>query len=166
MKLAMKSLAASSPRTKTFEWLVAQAGVVAEAATVVQPCAVFRIEDHTVSKVEIPAHHKSVGDIVNKWSEDATRRAALEQARGWIADTFHRQDGDTVRTLRLRKGWSQTQLANNLGTSQSHIARIERGTENVAVETCRRLCKALEIDMNTLDTALRRQEVLVTEKAK
>jgi transcriptional regulator with XRE-family HTH domain len=68
--------------------------------------------------------------------------------------------------LRLRKGWSQTQLANELGTSQPHIARIERGTENVTIETCRRLCRVLGIDMNRLDAALRRQEALRAGTAK
>jgi transcriptional regulator with XRE-family HTH domain len=69
-----------------------------------------------------------------------------------------------VRALRLRRGWSQSQLAEAIKTSQSHIARIERGTENVTIQTCRRLCAALGIDMNTLDQALRRQEVIAQSK--
>ena len=56
--------------------------------------------------------------------------------------------------------------AKALGTSQSHVARIERGTENLAIETCRRLCGVLGIDMNTLDQSLRRQEVVAQAKAK
>jgi transcriptional regulator with XRE-family HTH domain len=60
--------------------------------------------------------------------------------------------------LRLRKGWSQARLAAEIGTSQPHVARIERGTENLAIGTCRKLCAALDIDLNTLDRALRRQE--------
>lgn len=71
---------------------------------------------------------------------------------------FHGTDGDTVRTLRLRKGWSQTQLAETIGTSQSHVARIERGDQNLAIQTCRRLADVLAVDMNALAQALRQQE--------
>jgi ribosome-binding protein aMBF1 (putative translation factor) len=127
---------------------------------------VFRFNDHATRKVETPPNHVVVGDMVARWEGNVKRRIAIEEARGWVADTFHAEDGDTVRTLRLRKGWSQIQLAKGLGTSQSHVARIERGTENLAIETCRRLCGVLGIDMNTLDESLRRQEVIAQAKAK
>jgi transcriptional regulator with XRE-family HTH domain len=78
---------------------------------------------------------------------------------------LHGEGGDTVKTLRLRRGWSQTQLAEAIGSSQSHVARIERGRENLSIQTCRRLCEALGVDMNTLDAALRRQESLAGTKA-
>jgi hypothetical protein len=35
----------------------------------------------------------------------------------------------------------------------------------LSIETCRRLCVALGINMNTLDEALRRQESLAASKA-
>jgi len=159
-----KSLDVSSLPTKTFEGFVRPVGVV-EATTVAQPCVVFRLEDYTSTRIDAPPRHKSVGDLVNKWSKDDKRRAALEQARVWFADSFHGEESITVRALRLRKGWSQSQLADELGTSQPHVARIERGTENVTIDTCRRLSKALGVDMNTLDTALRRQEELAAKKA-
>jgi len=166
MKLTMCSVVASSPRTETFERLVAGPGVGCEATSVAPPCVIFQLEDYANPKFEAPSNHTAINDLVGTWSKNEQRRAALEQARQWVADSFHGEDGDTVRTLRLRKGWSQTQLATALGTSQSHVARIERGTENLAIETCRRLCVALGINMNTLDEALRRQETLAASKAK
>jgi len=166
MKQTTSLLVASSLPTKTFEKRVVTPGMTVDATSAVQPCVVFRFEDHAIPKAETPTRHKSINDLVGKWSKDEKRRAALEQARRWVADSFHSQDGDTVRTLRLRKGWSQAQLAAELGTSQPHIARIERGTENLTIDTCRRLCMALGIDMNTLDAALRRQESLAASKVK
>jgi len=71
-----------------------------------------------------------------------------------------------VHTLRLRKGWSQARLAAELGTSQSYIARIERGKENLTVKTCRKLSWALGIDLNTLDQMLRRQEAIAQAQRK
>jgi transcriptional regulator with XRE-family HTH domain len=98
--------------------------------------------------------------VVAELTEDATGNAALEAGRRWVADAFYGQDGDTLRTLRLRRGWSQTRLATALGTSQSHVARIERGRENLTLETCRKLSRTLGIDLNTLDDLLRRQEAI------
>lgn len=166
MTLAMNSLDASSPLTKTSEKLVPVHGAVSEATSKASQCIVFMIDDHATRGVETPPNHVAVRDMVAKWEKDDKRRKAIEEARGWVADTFYAEDGDTVRTLRLRKGWSQVQLAKELGTSQSHVARIERGTENLAIETCRRLCGVLGIDMNTLDQSLRRQEVIAQAKAK
>jgi ribosome-binding protein aMBF1 (putative translation factor) len=105
-----------------------------------------------------------IGQLLDEWERDDQGRAALESGRRWVAETFYNEDGDTVRTLRLRMGWSQTRLADALGTSQSHIARIERGTENLTIETCRKLASALAIDLNTLDQALKRQEAIARAK--
>ena len=152
---------ASSRPTKTFEQ-----NIVPETTSDASKCLVFSIAHYPKYPVEAPPKNRRISEIAADWARDEQRRQALEDARHWVADTFHGQDGDTVRTLRLRKGWSQSQLAEAIGSSQSHIARIERGTENLAVQTCRRLCKALDIDMNTLDQALRRQEAIAQEKEK
>lgn len=109
--------------------------------------------------------HSHIGDLTAIWTKDPERQKALEEARQWLADEFYDESGDTVKTLRLRKGWSQAQLAEAIGSSQSHVARIERGSENLTIQTCRRLCEALGIDMNALDAALLRQEARVGTKA-
>ncbi len=166
MTPAMNSPDATSPLTKTSEKPVPVHGAVAEATSKASQCVVFRFDDHATRGIETPPNHVAVGDMVAKWEKGDQRRAAIEEARGWVADTFYAEDGDTVRTLRLRKGWSQVQLAKELGTSQSHVARIERGTENLAIDTCRRLCRALGSDLNTLDQALRKQEGIAQAKAK
>lgn len=114
----------------------------------------------------VPGDYISTEDLLAQFESCGEPTAVFQKSRGWIADTFYGEDGDTVRTLRLRKGWSQSRLAEALATSQSHVARIERGTENLTIDTCRRLCKALEIDMNSLDTALQRQESIARLKAK
>lgn len=158
MTRTTQSASASSAPTRRFE-----IGKPATATTVTR-CQVFAFEAYTAPQSQVPAEHTSIKDLVGKWERDPTKRAALEEGRRWVADTFHGEDGDTVRTLRLRKGWSQTRLAEALGTSQSHVARIERGTENLAIETCRKLCTALDIDMNTLNLALVRQEAIAQAK--
>lgn len=153
------SASASSAPTKIFEKVFAQPGTATETTSTVS-CQVHIFEDYTASAPQTPAKHTEISDLIAQWEKDDRKRAALEDARRWIADAFYEEDGDTVRTLRLRKGWSQTRLAEELATSQPHVARIERGTENLAITTCRKLCDALEIDMNTLDLVLKRQEAI------
>jgi len=145
---------------ESFEKIIGEAGT----ATTRLDAQVFFFENYTDPRPQTPANYSSIGDLVAQWEQDADSRAALEQGRQWVADTFYAADGDTVRSLRLRKGWSQTRLAQALGTSQSHVARIERGSENLAIGTCRRLAAALDIDMNTLDRALKLQEAILAAK--
>ena len=101
---------------------------------------------------------------MDELKSDESLNAELEKARSWVADEFYAEDGDTIRTTRLRSGWSQAQLASKLETSQSHVARIERGKENLQISTCRKLCRVFGIDMNTLDAMLKRQEAIFAEK--
>ena len=46
--------------------------------------------------------------------------------------------------LRRHRGWSQSKLAHLVGTSQSAIARIENGHENITVDTLQRIVAALD----------------------
>jgi len=163
MKSATPLPSASSAPTRTFEKVIGEAG----AATSRAPrCQFFTFEAYTALRPQAPAKHTSISELAAEWEQDAETCAALEEGRQWVADTFYGEDGDTVRTLRLRKGWSQTRLGEELATSQSHVARIERGTENLTIETCRKLSRALGIDLNTLDQALKRQEAIAQAKQK
>ncbi len=165
MMQAIPSTAASSAPIKRFEKVFAQPGTAVETTSRTQ-CQVFIFEDYPEPPPRVPAKHTAISQLVGKWEQDGQRRAALEEGGQWVADTFYGEDGDTVRTLRLRKGWSQARLAEELGTSQSHIARIKRGTENLTIETCRKLSRALGVDLNTLDQALERQEAIAQAQRK
>jgi transcriptional regulator with XRE-family HTH domain len=43
--------------------------------------------------------------------------------------------GQRLRTLRVRKGWTQVELADYLGLDRGYISNIERGQRNVTLET-------------------------------
>ncbi len=156
MTKTTQSGAASSAPIKTY---TVNFGELGEATSQTR-CQIVAFEDFQAPGEPPPARYSTIQDLISEWEQDPTGRAELETGRDWVADQFYGEDGETVRTLRLRKGWSQTQLADVLSTSQSHVARIERGTENFTIETCRKLARALEIDMNRLDQALRRREAL------
>jgi ribosome-binding protein aMBF1 (putative translation factor) len=166
MKKIIRSLAAFSEPTPTYERVfgdVLNAERRARCAT--EPCKVFFFAQYAEAEVPTPKNHTTIEDLVSTWDADPKRRDALIEARRWLATRSSEDGAQTIRTLRLKKGWSQARLASELGTSQPHIARIERGTENVTIDTCRRLSAALEIDMNNVDQALRNQELNAAQKS-
>ncbi|NNH19152.1 helix-turn-helix transcriptional regulator [Bordetella trematum] len=56
--------------------------------------------------------------------------------------------------MRLQKGLSQTQLADLIGTSQSHIAKIEAGQVRIYLDTANRLAVALSVSLDKLNALL------------
>lgn len=63
--------------------------------------------------------------------------------------------GELIRSVRLRHGLTQRQLADRARTSQAAISRIERGTVSPTVETLARLLdlmgEKLELDAAPID---------------
>jgi transcriptional regulator with XRE-family HTH domain len=54
--------------------------------------------------------------------------------------------GRNVRALRLRKGFSQEELALEAGMKRSYVSDLERGTRNPSVKAVSRLAKALGVE--------------------
>ena len=57
--------------------------------------------------------------------------------------TYQEVIGETIEQMRLEKGWTQEELAEATGTSQSAIHRIEKGGQNVSLEMIKKLSEAL-----------------------
>lgn len=127
------------------------------------PCQIIKIEDYSNDLTIVPKNYKSINELINQLSGDEGKRLALEKARKTLANKFYENEG-TIRALRLQNGWSQTYFAELLETSQSHVARIERGTDNLMISTCRKLSEVLNIDMNELNKLLSTQENIIAEK--
>lgn len=52
-----------------------------------------------------------------------------------------------IHDARLSRGWSQQRLADELGTAQSAVHRIENGQQNVSLSMINRLAEALEMPL-------------------
>jgi predicted transcriptional regulator len=63
--------------------------------------------------------------------------------RGW----FFAQIADRVSERRTEKGLSQRELAELCGTTQSAIARLERGGRPPRIDTLLRIAEALDCDL-------------------
>lgn len=58
--------------------------------------------------------------------------------------------GKNLRLTRLAKGFTQEQLANELGVEISQISRIERGVINTSISTLYSISKVLNIEISEL----------------
>jgi ribosome-binding protein aMBF1 (putative translation factor) len=159
----MKSRNASSGPTTKFSKI----GEAGQTATLRPTRPVVKL---AYAQPPSSAPHKrlvSIRDFNARSDDDPSRREHMNKARQAIAEYHAVDGGDTLRSLRLKRGLSQTQLAYAIGTKQPAIARMERGTETERtwLQTCRRLSAVLGVDLNTLDEALRRQESLAAPRS-
>lgn len=58
--------------------------------------------------------------------------------------------GTNIRSLRSKKGWSQTELADKIGVHLTHINRIENGKYLPSLDTVVLLADALESSLDIL----------------
>lgn len=58
--------------------------------------------------------------------------------------------GKNLRQIRTDKGFTQAQLANDLGVEISQISRIERGVINTSISNANAIAKALKVDLKEL----------------
>ncbi|HEY1570580.1 MAG TPA: UDP-N-acetylglucosamine 1-carboxyvinyltransferase [Pseudonocardiaceae bacterium] len=63
---------------------------------------------------------------------------------------YLRRIGTLVRDSRKHRGWTQAQLADALGTSQSAVNRIEQGNQNLSLEMLTRIGNALDSEIVSL----------------
>lgn len=60
-----------------------------------------------------------------------------------MGDQDRKRFGKRVRTLRLAKGWTQEELANQSGLHPTYVGGIERGERNVGLNNILKLARAL-----------------------
>ena len=65
-------------------------------------------------------------------------------------DTFIKQFGENLKTIRKARGVSQEQLAGDTGFELSQIGRIERGEVNTSISHVAGIAKALKIKAEEL----------------
>ena len=58
--------------------------------------------------------------------------------------------GKRIRTLRLEKNWTQTDMAVNLGISRGHLSDLERGKREAGIITLQIIAKGFGTTMARL----------------
>lgn len=58
--------------------------------------------------------------------------------------------GQKVRSERLKRNWSQEELASRAGVHRTYIGMIERAEKNITLENIEKMAKALNISISHL----------------
>jgi len=96
----------------------------------------------------IPDGYSKIGGMLERLKQKHGVTDQEEAAARQVIGAAHYPDGESIAAYRLRRGWTQKQLADaygDKGTSQSHIAKIEAG-EDVRISTAEKLADALGVD--------------------
>lgn len=97
-----------------------------------------------------------IDDLVAEFEGQSHENAkAIEKGRKWVAETFY-ADRPTIAQLRLKKGWSQAELARRAETSQPYIARLEQGNVDPQMSTAQKISKVLGVSIEAFAQALSR----------
>lgn len=113
---------------------------------------------------DVAGEHSDFDALLTELDSDPESAAEMSNARRWIQEAYYAEEGDTLRSARLRKGYSQKQLAAILETSQPHIANIENGKNNLLLSTAIKLCEVLDVDLRALPEMIERQLKLNAER--
>jgi transcriptional regulator with XRE-family HTH domain len=80
-------------------------------------------------------------DYRERLSHNAEYQKATEELK------YHFAFGNAVLAARLKKGWSQTELARRAGTKQANISRIEAGLGNPTLDLIKKICDTLDLEL-------------------
>ena len=86
----------------------------------------------------LPAGFLDIDQLVEEAEQHPAPRDAIAAGRQAVADSYYADQPRSLAWYRLRKGWSQKELASRMSTSQSYIARLEGGDIDPQVSTLSR----------------------------
>ena len=88
----------------------------------------------------------TLSDVVARLSKRGEVASRLPDARRRIGASLYGGEPATLASLRLHAGMSQASLAQKAGTSQPHIARVERGQSDPGTDLIVRIAQALSVE--------------------
>ena len=87
--------------------------------------------------------------IYEKFKEKYRKKGiAFREANDKVVSELCKKVGNQIRKIRKEKGLSQGALAKRIGVSQQLISRIEKGRENISLNTLVNICKKLDSDVS------------------
>jgi len=101
----------------------------------------------SVRASDLAAAHTDFDSLLAELESNPENASELTEAGRWVADVWL-PEGETLRTIRRRKGLSQKRLAEIIGSTQPHLSNIESGKGDLMFETVVKLCQALEISLD------------------
>jgi ribosome-binding protein aMBF1 (putative translation factor) len=120
--------------------------------------------DYSSKASEAASKHGKFSSFMERREKNPARAQGLADARASLADALYPDDGATLKTMRLKAGFTQIQFAAALETSQPHVARIESGRQEPNLSTLRKLTRVLGVSLDDLISAIDRQTELNESK--
>ncbi|ARP86277.1 helix-turn-helix transcriptional regulator [Bordetella genomosp. 9] len=92
-----------------------------------------------------------IGDVVRRHSENPRRKEALIAARRRLGSELAGKEGaETITSLRLRRGLTQSELAALIDQQQPYVARLERERQDLRGSTLKKLAAALGVSVEQI----------------
>lgn len=85
-------------------------------------------------------------DDLQRHIQESLKDPAFSNA--WVENESAYNISRQLIALRLKRGMTQKDVALCIGTTQSVIARIENGEQNISMRTLNKLAKALKAKVN------------------
>lgn len=98
----------------------------------------------------LPEGFVDIDALVESEESEPSTRESIAAGRRAVADNYYADRPRSLASLRMSNGWSQKELAQRLGTSQSYVARLEAGSIDPQVSTLRRLAAVLNVEPGLL----------------
>ncbi len=86
--------------------------------------------------------------VYEKVLEKLKKKGLSIKSANTEVDSFLRHLGEQIKTVRVNKRLTQSQLAKKLGVSQQIVSRIEKGRQNVSVLTLKEVVDKLNARIN------------------
>lgn len=99
----------------------------------------------------------SLDSLLESLEADPDMADRMSKARKDMAATVYAEEPVTLSALRLAAGLSQAKLAEKVKSTQSHIAKIERGQNDPGTDLVARIAEALGVEESVAFQAIRNQ---------
>lgn len=133
-----------------------QIGMKPEFSTSSGKSQIYKFEAKLPVSVELQ-NTIPIDDLIAEFEQDEVMAQSLAEARVVLANEVFTENSGNLSNLRLQSGFSQSQLAELVGTSQSHIARIEAGKSDPGTETIGKIARALNIEPSVVFASIYNQ---------
>lgn len=112
-----------------------------------------RISDQGVQarSTTVAADYESSADALADFMSDLGLASEMRESRRELATEIVLNVGsETLRTIRLRAGLSQRELASRIQSSQPHISALEAGKEGMSLDFADKLAVALGTNIQVI----------------
>jgi transcriptional regulator with XRE-family HTH domain len=81
-----------------------------------------------------------------------------------VQNALQKALGNRVRQLRLKRGYSQEQFADQCGVHRTFMGTIERGETNLSFQNLAKVASSLNLTLSTLLSGIERQAAKIARE--